>query len=289
MRRHLSALVVVLALGSAAMAGQRSALPNAPDSLKFAVIGDTGTGERPQYDVAQQMAAERAAFPFTFVLMLGDNFYGSQSPSGLQRRFDRPYAPLLDRGVTFHACLGNHDKPETRFYPPLNMNGQRYHTFTRGGVRFIALDTNYLDRQQLTWFESVLQSASEPWKICYFHHPLYGSAARHGASIDLRVLLEPLLVRYGVQVVFSGHDHVYERVTPQRGIVYFVSGSGGQLRRGDLRPTGMTAPGFDADRTFMLVEIAGAVMSFQSISRTGQVVDAGEIRRGAWLTDTQPE
>ena len=72
-------------------------------------------------------------------------------------------------------------------------------------------------------------------RIAYFHHPLYGNAGRHGANVDLRVLLEPLLVKYGVQVVFSGHDHVYERLKPQRGIYYFVTGSGGQLRKGDLQ------------------------------------------------------
>jgi hypothetical protein len=61
-----------------------------------------------------------------------------------------------------------------------------------------------------------------------FHHPLYSDAARHGSNIELRVVLEPLLVRYGVSVVFSGHDHVYERSTPQKGITYFIEGSSGQ-------------------------------------------------------------
>jgi hypothetical protein len=109
---------------------------------------------------------------------------------------------------------------------------------------------------------------------------LYSSSQRHGSSDDLRALLEPLFVQFGVQAVFSGHDHVYERVKPQRGIVYFVCGSSGQLRRGNLdKHSLLTAAGFDEDEAFMVVEIADGRMSFETISRTGLVVDSGEIRR----------
>ena len=99
--------------------------------------------------------------------------------------------------------------------------------------------------------------------------------------MDVRVLLEPLLVKYGVQVVFSGHDHVYERLKPQKGIHYFVTGSGGKLRKGDLQPSETTAVGFDQDQAFMLVEIGNDDLHFQAVSRTGATVDSGRIRRPA--------
>jgi hypothetical protein len=108
---------------------------------------------------------------------------------------------------------------------------------------------------------------------------LYSNAARHGSSVNLRVLLEPLFIKYGVDVVFSGHDHVYERIKPQKGIYYFVSGAAGQLRRGNTRPTDETAAYFDQDQSFMLVEVVGDEMSFASISRAGKAVDSGVIRR----------
>ena len=165
--------------------------------------------------------------------MLGDNFYGSQAPGDLINKFDRPYKPLLDAGVTFHAAIGNHDEPAILNYAPLNMGGQRYYSYVRNQVRFFVLDTNIMDAAQLRWFESVLEQSREPWKITYFHHPLYGNAGRHGSAVDIRVLLEPLLVNHGINVVFSGHDHVYERLKPQKGITYFVAGSGGKLRTGD--------------------------------------------------------
>ena len=108
--------------------------------------------------------------------------------------------------------------------------------------------------------------------------PLYSNADRHGSSVDLRLRLEPIFQKFGVDVVFSGHDHVYERLHPQKGIVYFVSGAAGQLRRGNMSPSQQTAASFDQDQSFMLVEVAGAEMNYQAITRTGRVVDSGVIR-----------
>ena len=95
-----------------------------------------------------------------------------------------------------------------------------------------------MDRSSSQWIDATLRDAREDWKICYFHHPLYSNASRHGSSVDLRVLLEPIFVKHGVNVVFSGHDHVYERIKPQKGIYYFVSGAAGQLRQGQHGPIG---------------------------------------------------
>jgi 3',5'-cyclic AMP phosphodiesterase CpdA len=148
-------------------------------------------------------------------------------------------------------------------------------------VAFFALDSNYMDPEQLDWLDHQLQASSATWKICYFHHPLYSNAKFHGPDTDLRKQLEPILIRDGVQVVFSGHEHVYERLRPQQGIFYFVLGSSGELRPHDLRPSPETAKGFDTDRTFELVEIEADHLYFQTISRTGQTVDSGEIDAGS--------
>ena len=271
--------LILLTLPSAGLITQGTALPNRADSVKFAAIGDNGTGDSPQYEVGAQMAKSRAAFAFDFVIMLGDNMYGRQRQSDFVEKFEKPYAALLTAGVRFQASLGNHDEPTNVSYPGFNMNGQRYYSFVRRNVRFFALDTNQMDAKQVAWLESSLAETREDWKICFFHHPLYSNADRHGSSIDLRVILEPIFVKHGVDVVFQGHDHVYERVHPQQGIVYFVSGAGGQLRRGNMSPAKETAAYFDQDRSFMLVEIAGGAMYFQSIARTGKVVDSGVIQR----------
>jgi predicted phosphodiesterase len=269
----------VLCASVVALAGQDLTLPNRPGSLKFGVIGDSGTGDAPEYQIAQQMTAVQRRFPFDQVLMLGDNIYDGQKPQDFVTRFEEPYRPLLEAGVRFYATLGNHDSQADQFYKPFNMDGQRYYTFSRANVRFFVLDSNAMDPKQLAWIENALKNSHDEWKICYFHHPLYSDGGRHGSEVDLRVVLEPLFVKYGVDVVFSGHDHVYERIKPQKGIYYFVEGAAGQLRKGDLEPSAMTAAAFDQDRSFMLVEVDGEDMRFQVISRTGTTVDSGVIHR----------
>jgi len=271
-----SPVIAALALGGILAAAQ---LPNKQGSLKFAAIGDNGTGDQAEYDVARQMTAAHETFPFDLVIMLGDNMYGSQKPDDFVKKFEKPYAALLSASVQFRASLGNHDQPSNVSYKLYNMDGQRYYSYTRNNVRFVALDSTQMDAKQRNWVEATLRDAKEDWKICYFHHPLYSNAARHGSSVDLRVVLEPLFAKYGVNVVFSGHDHVYERVKPQKGIYYFVSGAAGQLRQGNMRPTDDTAAYFDQEQSFMLVEIAGNDMYFSSISRSGKTVDSGVIHR----------
>jgi hypothetical protein len=278
-RRAAATLLLVLAAGAPLVSRAGAELPNKTDSLKLAVIGDNGTGDTAQYQVAAQMVAARARFPFEIVLMLGDNIYGGQSPADLVQKFERPYEPLLSSGVRFYAALGNHDDQAHRFYKPWNMGGERYYTYVSRNVRFIVLDTDFLDPAQLQWLKTTLKAATEEWKICYFHHPLYSDAGRHGSAVDLRVVLEPILVESGVQVVLSGHDHIYERIKPQKGIAYFVAGSGGQLRKGDLKRSELTAAAFDQDQAFLLMEVNGQELTFEAISRTGAVVDSGVIHR----------
>ena len=107
-------------------------LPNKKGTVKFAVIGDNGTGEKEQYEIGAEMAKWQTALPFDFVIMLGDNMYGSQNPRDFVKKFEEPYKALLERDVKFYAALGNHDNQENRFYKPWNMNGERFYTLQEG-------------------------------------------------------------------------------------------------------------------------------------------------------------
>jgi hypothetical protein len=136
--------------------------------------------------------------------------------------------------------------------------------------------TGTANYDQLKWIDSELSNSSEKWKIVFFHHPLYSSARTHGSSLKLREVLEPMFIKYNVSLVLNGHDHTYERIKPQNGIQYFVEGSSGQLRNGDIRKDSpLTAFGLDTDRAFMLMEIDGDTLTFNTISRTGTIVDSG--------------
>jgi len=107
MRRHLSAAAVVFIFVMIGRAG--AMLPDVPDATRFSIIGDSGTGERPEYDVATRLAEYHTRLQFSFVLMLGDNIYGSERPQDFERKFAIPFKPLLDADVKFYATLGNHD------------------------------------------------------------------------------------------------------------------------------------------------------------------------------------
>ena len=254
--------------------------PLGKNSVKFLVVGDSGTGDKAQYETAAQMWQTHAAFPYDFAIMLGDNLYGSERPQDYVAKFERPYKPMLDANIPFYASLGNHDDPNQRFYKDFGMGGKRFYTYQKGDVRFFALDSNYMDKDQQRWLEEELSKSNSKWKVAYFHHPLYSSGARHGSEVDLRSIIEPLFIKYNLQLVFAGHEHFYERIKPQKGIHYFTAGGSAKLRSGDIRrDTGLTEKGFDTEQTFMVVEIDGDVMRFQTITRHGKRVDSGEIHR----------
>lgn len=256
-------------------------LPLKDGSVRWAVIGDNGTGEGPELDIANLMQRYWMKVKFDFVTMDGDNIYGGHSPRDFRRKFEEPYKPLLDEGVKFYASLGNHDDPQIEInYKPYNMNGNRYYTFDKKNVEFFVLDSNYMTPQQLSWLEDKLKNSSARWKIAYFHHPLYTCAKYHGPDIDLRNQLMPLFTRYGVNVVWSGHEHVYEHLKPQSGIDFFLEGESGQLRYDNIRSAcDLDLVGFDTDRSFMLVEVDNDQMYFETISRSGAVIDSGTLQR----------
>src|SRR6266446_5147462 len=123
-RRRFVAVVIVAALVPLGFHAQELSVPDRPDSLKFAAIGDNGTGEQPEYDIANQMDLWHRRFPFDMVIMLGDNMYGSERPADFVQKFERPYRPLLEAGVKFYASLGNHDRTSNDTYKPFNMGGE---------------------------------------------------------------------------------------------------------------------------------------------------------------------
>jgi 3',5'-cyclic AMP phosphodiesterase CpdA len=269
--------------------GGQLALPNKVTSVKFAVIGDSGRGTPEQHQVAAQMVRYREDFKYNFVVMLGDNIYeGPASPDDYRRKFEEPYRALLQASVRFFAVLGNHDDPREVSYPPFNMHGERYYSFvppedpiTRLATRveFFALDSTNMDRTQLAWLDERLGRSTATWKVVFLHHPLYTSGRYRNAARVHRWALEPILTRHGVSVVLSGHEHIYQRSQLQRGVLYFVSGGAGSLRRGDGVSASFIARSYDQDYHFMLMEIEDDALHFQVISRAGETIDAGTLYR----------
>ena len=183
-----------LCLSLVLLLAQSPGLPNRPDSLKFAVLGNSGTGERPQYQLADQMARLREQFKYDLVLLAGGNIHGSERPRDYLKKFEQPYKPLLTAGVKFQAALGNDDSPEQRYYKLFNMEGRLYYTFSpKPGIRFFALNSNSPTADQMLWLEQQLQSSREPWKIAFFNDD------------RLRRTFDPLFAKHHV-VVLTGKE-----------------------------------------------------------------------------------
>jgi hypothetical protein len=249
--------------------------------IHFAVIGDAGTADEHQMAVARQMLAEHDKNPFSFVLTVGDNTYQG-CKNRLKDVFEVPYRELLGRGVKFYATLGNHDEncaDEQIAYPYFNMGGKRYYTFAPAGnlVEFFALDTtlvvNGKGAEQYLWLEEALQRSKARWKIAFFHHPAFSPAKKHGDDKEISSRIVPMLERYGVRVVLTGHDHIYAKLITRKGIDYFVCGASAKLRsEGIDRSYKGIEFGCDEFRGFMAVSLTHTSFDYSLISEGGAVL-----------------
>lgn len=283
-RRQVLTTIAAAAAGTVFRPVRLFASQQSKSSIRFAVIGDWGSGNKEQSLMTKRILDTNQASPFDFVVTVGDNIYPNGSGRYFSSRFEEPYADLIRRKVNFYTVLGNHDVKEGRqdqcSYPLFNMGGKTYYSLKKGDglMEFFMLDSTDFSREQAAWLESALSASTAFWKIAVFHHPIYSSGKQHGSNLKLRRDLEPILTKYNVALGLSGHDHIYERTAPQKNVSYFVTGSAGKVRVNDIRKdTGFSAAGFDRDNSFMVFEIDSKGARFQSISTSGETVDQGTV------------
>jgi hypothetical protein len=200
-----------------------------PEPVRFAVVGDFGTGGAAQARVATRMCRWRANHPFNLVVTTGDNIYPDGDPDLFDTEFFEPYACLLDHGVRFRATLGNHDvltrdgRPEIN-EPAFGMCARNY-VVRKKGVRFVFADSNGINRD---WLRRALTAEKgDRWTIVAFHHPVFSSGTGHGSTPGFRPGLPRMFRRKGVDLALAGHDHVYSVSNRLGGIRYVVTGGGG--------------------------------------------------------------
>ena len=202
--------------------------------MRIAVAGDTGTGTPAQDDVAREMDRQSREDPYDALLLLGDMIYENGDASKVGSRITAPYAPILDDGADLIPVLGNHDYKSDEEQEIMTELGRPSPWYVEqvGPVRVIVLDSNRVDdMDQTRWLEHTLAEPVPPqtWTIAAMHHPAY-SAGEHGPTPGVRQHWVPLFTKYHVPLVLAGHDHDYERTTPQDGVTYVVSGAGAKLR-----------------------------------------------------------
>jgi 3',5'-cyclic AMP phosphodiesterase CpdA len=255
-------------------------LPTTSPILRFISVADTGTGAQGQYAVAEAMAQYHRENPFNVAVLAGDNIYNNGEIEKINAVFEKPYQPLLQQGVKFYACLGNHDirtangDPQVK-YAGFNMQG-RYYTFRREPVQFFALDTNdNADwKNQLVWLEKELSQSTAPWKVVFGHHQIYSSGV-YGLNQPFIKTLTPLFQKYGVQLYINGHEHSYERTRSINGTTYLICGAGG-----GTRPVGRSEwTEYSASRlSFATFDVYQDRMFVSAIGTDKQVFDRGVIQ-----------
>jgi predicted phosphodiesterase len=253
--------------------------------FSFAVVGDSGSGGKGQLAVAALLERLRP----DLVLHTGDVVYPAGQERHYDRRFFAPYRNLI-KTVPLFPVLGNHDVRKgngaaflENFHPPLGSPGstKRYYSFDWGNTHFVALDSELYhgDRgsnpeEQRDFLERDLATTRKRWTVAFLHRSPYGSS-RHGGDEKVREDLEPLFVKHGVDLVFSGHDHVYERTVPITGVTYVVSGGGGRR----LYPAGngeLTASSVSAHHA-VVVRVSGSRLLLETLEVGGKVVDRLEL------------
>lgn len=244
--------------------------------LSFVVFGDSGHVGVDQAAVFEQIQT----VPFDLMLVTGDVAYGSGTLDQFELEFFEPYAPVL-RSIPSYPVLGNHDYGTQSGEPYLSVfalpeNGapegdERWYSFDRGDVHFVGLDTERVgDDAQAQWLQHDLDDNDLPWIVAMAHIGPY-SSGHHGSSSTFRSRLSPILEAHGVQLVFTGHDHDYERTTPQNGTTYVVTGGGGRGTRA-VGESSFTAFSEQVAH-FVYVRIEGDDLRLYAIDGVGQVFD----------------
>lgn len=247
------------------------------EPVRFLAFGDSGGGGADQYALMEQMHT----VPFDLMIHTGDLAYDDGTIDQFEDTVFAVYEDLF-RNIPFFPASGNHDyktmqgAPFRDVFNLPNENGEKWYSFDYGRVHFVALDTEADYSKQMKWLEQDLAATQLPWKIIYMHRPPYSSGT-HGSDTTLRSKLAPIAEKYGVQLVLTGHDHHYERMKPQNGVAYVVTGGGGVGTR-SAGTSSFTALSDDVIH-FVQVEVGVDELVMHAIDATGKEFDSMVVPR----------
>ena len=249
-----------------------------PGSWKFSAIGDYGSGHSPLDEIGDNIIAGKT----DLLLTTGDNVYYNGTEAEFQKKWDPPqWFGRLREQLVVRPSLGNHDVrrepdgvPYFKRFPELDQ--ARFYSFDHKGVHFVSVDTTESlapNSPQLRWLERDLAKSQADWKVLYFHHPLYnGNPGDNGPNDQY---LAPIIAKYGVDLLLSGHEHNYQRSRPlnENGTLEVITGGGGQ----SLHPFRIRQPQHnayrDVDFGHVEVEVTGDRLVGRYIVRDGSVRD----------------
>jgi protein-S-isoprenylcysteine O-methyltransferase Ste14/predicted phosphodiesterase len=253
-------------------------------SVYFALIGDTRDNTEKVDKIAIQLAKLKRQNQLDAIFTLGDNLSGRKSSDIVMKKlFEEPLKPVLSLHVPVYGCLGNSDRFHRKYEitsPLLNMNGCNYYKITFGDnlVTFFVLDSEKLtsfmgDQQQLSWLNDSLSFCNSRWKLVLMHRPIVSSKIRYGTRALYNVM-SPIL-RKRANIVFAGHNHIYERFNLIDGVYYITVGGSGALDKHNIPMIKNCAFLYNKTQFFFWFEIKDDVLTFKTIDVDGNVIDSG--------------
>lgn len=279
---------------------------SATGGVSLALIGDSGTGSSAQYAIARLLRKHRP----DLVLHAGDVIYPSFTFEAADFRCLSVYAEQM-RTTPFFFAMGNHDLysgPEPyrqTFHLPINpvFGNEDFYSFDHGDLHVAVLLMPYLfqyspkaaDPQQ-TWLDADLAASGKPWKIILLHHPMMSSGEhrfddQNGNGIpdmqEVRDYVLDVATRRGVQLVLAGHEHVYEKFVPVKGVHHVISGGGGVglYRFTQHEPNSAY---FESRHHLSLITLTNEVLRLQAVGLDDQVFDELVIHRGPTPSGVHP-
>jgi tartrate-resistant acid phosphatase type 5 len=261
-----------------------------PVQVSFAVIGDYGTGNQAEADVAAQVHSWNS----DLIITVGDNNYPSGAAVTIDANIGQfygdyiyPYTGKYGQGSAvnrFFPSLGNHDWYSDKANPYLDYfslpGNERYYDFTWGPVHFFALDSDENEPDgvnqssvQAKWLQEALAASTSPWNVVYFHYPPY-SSGMHGSTDWMRWPF----AAWGASAVLTGHDHLYERLNVD-GIPYFVDGAGGGGLYNFVNILPESQFRYNANYGAMRVTATETELVFEFINRVGSLIDSYQLTK----------
>lgn len=251
--------------------------PDGPEPVRFLAFGDSGGGGADQRALAKQMLS----VPYDLIVHTGDLAYDDGTIGQLEDTVFGIYAPLLQH-LPFFPSAGNHEyrtlsaAPFRAVFALPGTTNEKWYSYDWGRVHFVALDTESDYATQARWLDADLAVTTRPWKVVYFHKPPYSSGG-HGSDLALRNALAPVFEKHRVQLVLAGHDHNYERMSPQGGVQYVVTGGGGVGTR-SVGTSSFTELSVDVIH-FVYVEVGAEKLILHAIDGIGVEFDSVVISR----------
>jgi hypothetical protein len=257
----------------------------APDQVRFAVIGDFGSGDVNEASVAKLVNGWNP----DLIITVGDDNYPLGGADTIDDHIGQfysgyifPYTGKYGNGAEinrFFPTLGNHDWYTSGAQPYLDYfqlpGNERYYDFVWGPVHFFALDSDNnepdgtdVTSKQAVWLKVALAASTSKWNIVYFHYPPYSSGF-HGSIGFMRWPF----AAWGADAVLSGHDHSYERFLVD-GIPYFVNGLGGAGIYDFKTPLTESKFRFNGTHGAMLISATGTTLNFEFYNHFGVLIDS---------------